>query len=78
MNFEKGAHNSDTFWPGLTHVCHAHLHDIGIMFSKFHLNDLKTVEGVWGTTERLVECEREHNKVYVHCQIKKCVKENGI
>ena len=46
MNFEKGAHNSDTFWPGLTHVCHAHLHDIGIMFSKFHLNDLKTVEGV--------------------------------
>ena len=24
-------------------LCHAHLHFIGIMYTKFHLNDLKTV-----------------------------------
>ena len=29
---------------------HAHLHVMGIMCSKFHLNDLEAAEGIWDTT----------------------------
>ena len=32
-----------------TQINHAHLLFIGMMCSKFHLNDLKTVEGVLDT-----------------------------
>ena len=42
--FKKGAQLWNP-WVG-PHTCHAYLHSIGIMCSKFHKNDLKIVREV--------------------------------
>ena len=39
-------HNSGTFWPVLKKLRYAHLHVSGIMYSKFHSDDLTTVREV--------------------------------
>ena len=48
IDFAKWAY----LWNPLvrSHTYHVHLHAIGIMYSKFPLDDLKTVGGVSGTT----------------------------
>ena len=34
---------------GLTRICHAHLHFLGIICSKFYLDDLTTLDDIWDT-----------------------------
>ena len=50
-NFLKKGHNSGTTGLGLTQEGHAHLLFKGIMCSKFHLDDLETMEEKTLTTD---------------------------
>jgi len=60
-DFQKRGITLEPFGQAPQNLCHVHLLVTGFMSSKFHLDDLKTVVGVWDTTfhqqtNRLTDC----------------------